>query len=258
MDCSGTNKGLVDCDDNNSSFIYKNKDNHLVKMMLLRQDVINRKIGVQSWKKYVSSILWNYITTVINFTITLLTAICTGEAASSHILNQEQTVILLFSTFVLTTTNSFFKLNEKMNLNFKEAQTYNTFGAVFEKIYYKPVLNMNDVSDKLDAYEALHDEINNQVTSESLVNQNYFSEVIYLFLINNCLYRNFSKEKYYVWIRNNERHEDLDGVPKDKVKHMKQLIKDLLDTSSGVVSNGDIKIKKNKNGDINGVACCIM
>ena len=226
-------------DVSNNSFIHENLDKHIVKLLLLRQNIINTKIGTYAWKKYINSIIWNYITTFINFSITLLTALCTGQAASSNILTKQQNVIILFVTFVLSTTNSFFKLNEKMNLSFKSAQVYYGFGAIFEKIYYKPINDIEDVIDKINNYESLHDEINKYTINETIDNQNYFSEIIYTCLINNSVYRSLNKDKYSMWIKNDNRHDDLDGTFNANKKNLT----DILASKLGMI-NFDYSLKK--------------
>lgn len=182
------------------------KNSHLFKMMILQQEVLNKRIGRQAWKKYLSAAFWNYITTPINFSITLLTAIATGQAATANILNPQQTLIVLFVTFVLTTTNSFFKLNTKMNLNFEAARRYYSFGTKFEEIYYKPLFTNKCVDKKLKSYVALHDNINKYMLSETIENQNYITEILYNIVMRTSY---IGKSK---WINSTERHDELDGV----------------------------------------------
>ncbi len=193
------------------NFLKENMNVHIVKMMLLRQEVLNRKIGTQAWKKYISAAVWNYITTLINFAITLLTALSTGQAASTKLLDQQQTVIILFCTFILTITNSFFKLNIKMNLNFEAAKVYYKFGAEFEHIYYKKIASITDVINKLNGYELLHNNINEYILTETIENQNYLTELIYMLLINNTLARGLNSEHLTKWVNAKNRHKDLDG-----------------------------------------------
>lgn len=193
-------------------------DSHLFNIMVLQQKVLNKRIGTQAWKKYLSAAFWNYITTPINFSITLLTAVATGQAATSNILSQQQTLIILFVTFVLTTTNSFFKLNTKMNLNFEAARSYYAFGGEFEKIYYTPLFNDLDVKQKLSCYERLHERMNAYVVSETIENQNYVTEMIYFVVswADCCSFLGNISE----WIVENERHDDLEGgAKKDTVKN---------------------------------------
>jgi hypothetical protein len=182
------------------------KKSHLFKMMILQQEVLNKRIGTQAWKKYLSAAFWNYITTPINFSITLLTAIATGQAATANILTQQETLIILFITFVLTTTNSFFKLNTKMNLNFEAARRYYSFGSKFEEIYYKPLFTNKCVDKKLKSYNALHDNINKYMLSETIENQNYVTEILYNIVMKSSY---VTKSK---WINSTERHNELDGI----------------------------------------------
>ena len=182
------------------------KTSHLFRMMILQQEVLNKRIGRQAWKKYLSAAFWNYITTPINFSITLLTAIATGQAATANILTPQQTLIILFVTFVLTTTNSFFKLNTKMNLNFEAARRYYSFGTKFEEIYYRPLFTNRCVDKKLKSYNILHDTINKYMLSETIENQNYITEILYNIVMRTS-YINKSK-----WINSTERHNELDGV----------------------------------------------
>jgi len=182
-------------------------------IMVLRQNILNTRIGTQSWKKYISAAFWNYISTPINFSITLLTAVSTGQAASTTILTQQQTLIILFVTFVLTTVNSFFKLNTKMNLNFEAARKYYSFGYELENIYYSPLNSMDDVKTKIEKYSVLNRNICNYVLSETIDSQNYLTDFIYYLLTKTEILRycicgsiNFTK-----WINEMERDDTLDG-----------------------------------------------
>ena len=212
-------------------------DTHLYNMMILRQEVLNKRIGTQAWKKYLSAAFWNYITTPINFCITLLTAIATGQAAtgdssSYKILSPQQTLIILFVTFILTTTNSFFKLNTKMTLNFEAARCYYEFGTQFEIIYYTPIYTDACIEAKLVQYNILHQKINKYMLSETIENQNYLTELVYKIAMKTS-FGNFSK-----WINKAERHSELDGI-NDKETNMSEIFKNYLPfgNSSNIVKD---------------------
>ena len=51
-------------------------------IMLTIQSSLNLRIGTQAWKKYISAAFWNYISTPINFTITLFTALTAGQTGT--------------------------------------------------------------------------------------------------------------------------------------------------------------------------------
>ncbi len=202
------------------------KTAHIFRLMIARQTVLNRKIGEHAWKKYLSSIIWNYVTTFINFAITLLTALSTGQAASSSFLTKQQNVIILLVTFVLSTTNSFFKLNVKMNLNFEALKKYQQFGAELETIYYQTLENMDDVHKKLTRYDILHSSINAYIGEETIENQNYITDMIYLVI------RNYDNNFFAEWIKTDDRYYELDGelMPRESTG-ISSIIKNVFKTS---------------------------
>ena len=125
-------------------------------IMLTVQDNLNLQIGIQLKKKYFNAGFWNYISTPINFTITLLTAFSTGQTGSgSAFLSESQLFYVLLTTFVLSIINTFFKLREKAEINYKSAKSWELYAATFEKIYFTPIQKNEDVLLKLDKYNEL-------------------------------------------------------------------------------------------------------
>ena len=112
----------VTSDGLNSKFIIDNLS-PTWGIMLTVQDNLNLRIGMQLKKKYFNAGFWNYISTPINFTITLFTALSAGQTGSgSNFLNQSQLFYVLLSTFVLSIVNTFFKLREKAEINYTSAK----------------------------------------------------------------------------------------------------------------------------------------
>lgn len=149
--------------------------------MLTLQGSLNLRIGTQAWKKYISAAFWNYISTPINFTITLFTALTAGQTGTnSNYLTERQLFIMLFISFLLSIINTFFKLKEKALLNYESSKKYDEFGAKFEKIYYMSLSTETDLRTKLDNYIQLQEEINKYSQKESIENVNYFTELIYM------------------------------------------------------------------------------
>jgi len=68
-------------------------------IMLTVQDNLNLRIGTQLKKKYFNAGFWNYISTPINFTITLFTALSAGQTGSgSTFLTTDQLFYILLAT----------------------------------------------------------------------------------------------------------------------------------------------------------------
>lgn len=178
-------------------------------IMLTLQGSLNLRIGTQAWKKYISAAFWNYISTPINFTITLFTALTAGQTGTqSNYLTEKQLFIMLFVSFLLSIINTFFKLKEKALLNYEASKKYDEFGAKFEEIYYMPLSTENDLKSKLIEYKVLQTEINKYSQKESIENVNYFTELIYLWF--HCFFEDNLKR-----INKSDRFWYLDGLTPD-------------------------------------------
>ena len=186
-------------------------------MMLLFQDNLNRHIGFNRWKRYVSANFWNYLTTPINFTITLFTAISAGQTGTGSVfLSNEQLFAILFASFILSTINTFFKLKEKSEISYSIAKKYDKFGSTFEEIYYSNIKNQQDVESRLENYRTLHKEINYYVSNEDFENVDYiadllfvcFSRICYCFITNNMKQVNSDDSFWYLdGVKNNQTKE---------------------------------------------------
>jgi hypothetical protein len=176
-------------------------------IMLTVQDNLNLRIGLQLKKKYFNAGFWNYISTPINFTITLFTALSAGQTGSgSNFLNQSQLFYVLLSTFVLSIVNTFFKLREKADINYTSAKMWEQYAAVFEEIYFTPINKNEDVSDRLERYNSLISKINKEYVEETVEYVNYITELFFYFFRLCRIYKDYR----YLGIK--RRHWILDGA----------------------------------------------
>ena len=181
-------------------------------IMLTIQSSLNLRIGTQAWKKYISAAFWNYISTPINFTITLFTALTAGQTGTqTTYLTEKQLFIMLFISFLLSIINTFFKLKEKALLNYESSKKYDEFGAKFEEIYYMPLSCESDLKMKLIEYKILQEEINKYSQKESIENVNYFTELIYICF--HCFFEDNLKR-----INKSDRFWYLDGLSPDPTR----------------------------------------
>jgi len=187
-------------------------------MMLVFQDNLNRQIGFNRWKRYISANFWNYLTTPINFTITLFTAISAGQTGTGSVfLSNTQLFAILFASFILSSINTFFKLKDKSEISYSIAKKFDRFGARFEEIYYTNIKNQQHVEARLNNYRALHQDINAYMTEEDFENVDYIADVLfvcvrricYCFITNNIKQINTDDSFWY-----------LDGVRPDKSNHL--------------------------------------
>ena len=183
-------------------------------IMLTVQDNLNLHIGTQLKKKYFNAGFWNYISTPINFTITLLTAFSTGQTGSgSAFLTERQLFYVLLTTFVLSIINTFFKLKEKAEINYKSAKSWELYAATFEKIYFTPIEKNEDVVQKLLDYNGLVYTINAENKEETVEYVNYITEMFFY------LFRLCRIYKDYRHLGIKQRHWILDGSTVEFYKH---------------------------------------
>ena len=182
-------------------------------IMLTLQENLNMRIGTQCWKKYINAAFWNYISTMINFSITLFTAMSAGQTGTkSNYLTNDQLFYILFVSFILSIINTFFKLKEKATMNYESLKKFEEFGAVFETIYFSNILTNNDIDQKYKRYLQLQDNVNKYSADIHIEHVNYITELIFI-----CIKSLFADRiKRIVFA---QRFWALDGRPKDLYVH---------------------------------------
>jgi len=176
-------------------------------IMLTMQENLNMRIGVRRRKKYISAAFWNYISTPINFIITLFTAVSASQTgATNRFLSNNQVFYVLVTTFILSTINTFFKLKEKAQMNYDIAKIYEEFGRQFEDIYFTPIMEPKHVGEKLQRYNQLHKDIMTYSCNEKIDSVNYITDCIFF-----CWSRRYHGRLRQ--IEQNERYWVLDGKP---------------------------------------------
>jgi hypothetical protein len=182
-------------------------------IMLSMQENINNRIGTNKTKKYISAVFWDYISTPINFGIMLLTAISAGQIGSDYkFLTQNDLFLLLTISFVLSTINSFFRLKEKSQLNFETAKIFETYGSIFENIYFTPILCNHDVRVRLKRYMELQQDIDRYQSQLGIDSVNYLTEIIYF------IHKHFF-QKHRLHLQKNRRFWFLDSRKSDGYKN---------------------------------------
>jgi hypothetical protein len=215
-------------------------------IMLTMQENLNIRIGTKRKKKYISAAFWNYISTPINFVITLFTALSASQTGTTNnFLSTNQVFYILLSTFVLSIINTFFKLKEKAQLNYDAAKMYEIFGSEFEDIYFTPIMEHGDVGKKLKAYNELHKKIMTYASNENIDGVNYITELIF-YLWSKKIHGRFRQ------IEMDEQFWVLDGKPKWNYKNnyrveMNNFFKDDFDKDMPQISHEE--------GIVNHVLC---
>jgi hypothetical protein len=164
-----------------------------------KRDKINRDISWFYWKKYVASAFWSHLSTPVNLSITLLTALTTAQANAPELLDPEIYKKLTIATLILTVVNTFFKPHEKAQHNKDYMKRWNTVGIEFEKVYYSKknnIMNSYASSDEaVDDYEKIEDKVNELRQKEGPDVTNFFVDFIHILCHFTCL------KKYKYWVK---------------------------------------------------------
>ena len=147
------------------------------------EENLNSVIGLSWWKKYITSAFWCNISTPINFSITLLTTLNTGQATTGNLLSNAIYINLSIVTLVLSTVNTFFKPNDQYNRNLQIMNIWNDFGNRFENIYF----TILDDKEKFEAYVQLQKDVNKFENSHSSNSINIIADLIYVIAVFSCL-----------------------------------------------------------------------
>jgi len=147
---------------------------------------VNKDIGFSWWKRYVAAAFWANISTPLNLSITLITAVTTGQAASQDLLSKENTFILSVIALVISTINTFFRPHDQMNIHLSEMKQWTIFGSKLDNLYYKQDDTIEQLEEKLVKSYELFNEINTYRVSKTFRN-NFFTDLIHILTRLICL-----------------------------------------------------------------------
>jgi hypothetical protein len=145
------------------------------------------------------------MSTPVNLSITLMTALTTAQANAPDLLNSEIYKKLTIATLVLTVVNTFFKPHEKAQHNKDYMRRWSMVGIDFEKVYYSKKNNlMNSCANDDDAvndYEKVEEKMNELRQKEGPDVTNFVTDFIHLICYLTCL------KNYRYWIKPDNIYE---------------------------------------------------
>lgn len=177
----------TDVSANANDIEFMNKDLQIYEEMEKMQNKLNKDLGYQWWRKYISGAFWANISTPINLSITILTAIISGQATTNNLIPNSLYVKISIASLLLSTLNTFFKPHSQMSQNIEMMKNWYDYGIEFEKIYYSKCTDIKDCKRRLDEYTKLYIEVNKTKNSESPESQNFVTDLINYIAILTCL-----------------------------------------------------------------------
>lgn len=157
---------------------FKDRKEHLEAL----ETKINTEIGFRFWNKYVSAAFWSNISLPINLSITMMTALSTGQATTQNLLPQGLFVNISVATLIVSVLNTYFRPHVQMNKNLEMMNKWNVLGCEFEEIFYSEKKLLEHVDTNISRYEALIRKMNDLKKTENLETQNFITDIIYTIL----------------------------------------------------------------------------
>ena len=155
---------------------------------------IDTEIGYRFWNRYVSAAFWSNISLPINLSITMLTALSTGQATTENLLPRQLYVNISIATLVISTLNTYFRPHLQMNKNIELMNKWNVFGCEFEEMYYSEKNNLFQVNERIHGYEDLIHRIHELKKNENMEGFNTMTDIIYCLLrMCKCFIKNKSR-----------------------------------------------------------------
>ena len=157
-------------------------DNYRNEYMVELETKINTEIGYRFWKKYVNAAFWSYISLPINLSITMMTALSTGQATTDNLLPKSLYINISLATLVISVLNTYFRPYVQMNQNIEYMNKWSVLGCQFEEIYYSENRTLEHINTRITRYENLLKSINDLKKAEILESQNFLTDSIHLAL----------------------------------------------------------------------------
>lgn len=138
---------------------------------------LNEDIGNHWWKYYTYCAFWSNISVPINLTITILTALTTGQTATGTLINNETSTIFGIVVLIVSIFNTFFRPSQQLNDNEELKKKWVDLGTKFELIYYDKIQNLTQLIQQEKKVEELFKEVG--IMKRETTN-NYFIDLIFM------------------------------------------------------------------------------
>lgn len=138
---------------------------------------LNEDIGFYWWKYYTYCAFWSNISVPINLTITILTALTTGQTATGSLIDNHTSTIFGIVVLIVSIFNTFFRPTQQLNDNEELKKKWADLGTKFELIYYDKIQNSIQLNAQEKKVEDLFKEVG---TMKRETTNNYFIDLIFM------------------------------------------------------------------------------
>ena len=196
---------------------------------------INKDIGFCWYKRYIYTAFWSNISTPINLSIIVLTALTTGQNATKSIISDNTSTILGVVVLFVSIFNTFFRPNEQLVHNKKIKESWTVMGQTFDEIYYNRM--QHTLSEKLVRLNQLHALFKNMSELKRKDDNNYLIDFLYLIIRVFCMCNNVD------WVNINK------AIDEDKQRREERIEQELVKRQSIYIPKKNRYLENNKKGD---------
>ena len=165
------------------------KSRVITKVIFLKKK-IDKEIGYNYWKKYVASVFWSQISTPVNLTITMLTAVTTAQIQSNDLITPSVASNLAIVSLILATLNTFFRPHTQYATNTELLTKWTNLGVKFEDEYYNNMVEhktLGGYRKRLESLQAIQKEVNALRQSEGTNTINFITDFLFFISFLSCL-----------------------------------------------------------------------
>ena len=138
---------------------------------------LNEDIGFYWWKYYTYCAFWSNISVPINLTITILTALTTGQTATGSLIDNNTSTVFGIVVLIVSIFNTFFRPTQQLNDNEEQKKKWAELGTKFELHYYDKIQSPTEQIEKQKKIEELFKEVG---AMKRETTNNYFIDLIFM------------------------------------------------------------------------------
>ncbi len=141
------------------------------------ENKLDKMIGFCYWKTYVATTLYANISTPINLSITIFTALMTAHSStSSSFISGDMNMKMNLATFLLSILNSYFTPQKEFNELNEYLMKWSNLGNEFEKTIY----TSNTYEEKIKSYTTILDNAVSLYKEQYLKKRNFLTDLLHV------------------------------------------------------------------------------
>jgi len=141
------------------------------------ENKLDKMIGFFYWKTYVATTLYANISTPINLSITIFTALMTAHSStSSSFISGDMNMKMNLATFLLSILNSYFTPQKEFNELNEYLMKWSHLGNEFEKTIY----TSNTYEEKIKSYTTILDNAVSLYKEQYLKKRNFLTDLLHV------------------------------------------------------------------------------